>query len=148
MDAEPTSTLLAEPDPADADSLISTNDPDENAMQNEQTWPSEEEMQGDVRMTEDGDDNIPDAKSGTTPKSITKKRTVPKGTSAYQAAWIVDEDEEDGEGDEDDEASDIAMDGNAEEDASGDEKEVIDEEEEEHGDKNGQTNKCAKSFLT
>lgn len=43
-------------------------------------------------------DKIPDASSGTTPKSISKKR-IPKGMSAYQASWIVDEDEDDADGD-------------------------------------------------
>lgn len=138
MDTEPISTLLAEPDPADADSLISTNNPDENIMQNEQTWPTEEEMQGDVRMVEDDNEDtqgkIPDARSGTTPKAIVKKRKVPKGTSAYQAAWIVDEDEE-GEGDDDEDSdadvgSNNAMDRDAEDGFSDEDKEVVDEEEE------------------
>jgi pre-rRNA-processing protein TSR1 len=92
MDVEP--TLLAEPDAEDADSLVSSNEPDDLA--NEQTWPTEEEMAGPSHATIEG--SIPDAKKGTTPKAV---RRVPKGTSEYQAAWIVDEsDDEDGEGDE------------------------------------------------
>ncbi|KAF9484427.1 ribosome biogenesis protein tsr1 [Pholiota conissans] len=87
MEIEP--CLLAEPDAETADSLVSSNAPDD--LGNEQTWPTEEEM-------EDGTDNIqpgiPDAVSGTTPKSV---RRIPKGMSEYQAAWIFDEDEEDGD---------------------------------------------------
>lgn len=89
------SSLLAEPTPDDADSLVSSNDPDD--MANEQTWPTEEEMNGHSNGSAFGGD-IPDAKIGTTPKAV---RRVPKGTSEYQAAWIVDESEdedEDGDG--------------------------------------------------
>ena len=93
MDVE--SALLTEPSADDADSLVSSNEPDDLA--NEQTWPTEEEMQGDTSSLAAG--AIPDAKKGTTPKAV---RRVPKGTSEYQAAWIVDEsdeeDNEDGEG--------------------------------------------------
>ncbi|KAJ7091936.1 ribosome biogenesis protein tsr1 [Mycena belliarum] len=84
----------------DADSLVSSNDPDD--MANEQTWPTEEEMQGDGAAA--AEPELPDAKQGTTPKVV---RRIPKGMSEYQAAWIIDEDEDDGEdedkvGDEDD----------------------------------------------
>ncbi|KAJ7873935.1 ribosome biogenesis protein tsr1 [Mycena olivaceomarginata] len=74
----------------DADSLVSSNDPDD--MANEQTWPTEEEMQGaDAAPAEPA---LPDAKQGTTPKVV---RRIPKGMSQYQAAWIIDEEEDDGE---------------------------------------------------
>jgi pre-rRNA-processing protein TSR1 len=92
MDIEP--VLLVEPDPSSADSLVSSNDPDDLA--NEQTWPTEEEMNG---MADDVQQQIPDAVNGTTPKAV---RRIPKGMSEYQAAWIVDEDEDD-EGEDDDE---------------------------------------------
>jgi pre-rRNA-processing protein TSR1 len=92
MDIEP--VLLVEPDPSSADSLVSSNDPDDLA--NEQTWPTEEEMNG---MADDVQQEIPDAVNGTTPKAV---RRIPKGMSEYQAAWIVDEDEDD-EGEDDDE---------------------------------------------
>lgn len=50
-------------------------------LANEQTWPTEEEMRG-----------APDSES----QSATRKvKRVPKGTSAYQAAWIFDDDEDD-----------------------------------------------------
>ncbi|KAK7473209.1 ribosome biogenesis protein tsr1 [Stygiomarasmius scandens] len=89
MEIEP--TILAEPDSENADSLVSSNDPDD--MANEQTWPTEEEMQG-VGDEQDMEDSLPDAKNGTTPKTV---RKIPKGMSEYQAAWIVDDDEEDGD---------------------------------------------------
>ena len=99
MEVEP--TLLAEPDAEDADSLVSSNEPDDLA--NEQTWPTEEEMAGGSHAMDGGP--IPDAKKGTTPKAV---KRVPKGTSSYQAAWIVDESDEDEE-DEGAEGSDAGM---------------------------------------
>ncbi|KAJ7661687.1 ribosome biogenesis protein tsr1 [Mycena rosella] len=96
----------------DADSLVSSNDPDD--MANEQTWPTEEEMQGPgAASTEPA---IPDAKQGTTPKVV---RRIPKGMSEYQAAWIIDEDEDDGE----DEDKDKAGSGDEEMDDAADEEE-------------------------
>lgn len=83
----------------DADSLTSRLEPD--TSQNEQTWPSEEEMRGDNRIVDDDDSSLPPAAAGTTPRTVRKVR-VPKGTSTYQAAWIVDDN--DGEKDEDNEA--------------------------------------------
>jgi pre-rRNA-processing protein TSR1 len=88
MDIEP--AVLAEPDVENADSLVSSNDPDD--MANEQTWPTEEEMGGG---THPEDSSIPDASNGTTPRAV---KRVPKGMSSYQATWIVDE-EDDDEGD-------------------------------------------------
>ncbi|KAI0829822.1 ribosome biogenesis protein tsr1 [Trametes gibbosa] len=90
MDVEP--QILAESNEEDADSLVSSNDPDD--MANEQTWPTEEEMKG----TANGHDpnEIPEANIGTTPKRV---RKIPKGMSEYQAAWIIDESDEDGEDD-------------------------------------------------
>jgi pre-rRNA-processing protein TSR1 len=87
---------IAEPDPSSADSLISSNDPDDLA--NEQTWPTEDEM-NDVAGPEK--DEIPEAVNGTTPKAV---RRIPKGMSEYQAAWIIDDEDgdEDGKEGEDD----------------------------------------------
>ncbi|KAF8498834.1 ribosome biogenesis protein tsr1 [Hysterangium stoloniferum] len=102
---------------SDADSLISLNDPD--TMANEQTWPTDEEMRDDVRPAPKGDETeLPDAHLGTTPKTV---KRVPKGTSQYQAAWIVedenDEDDEDygladdvEDGGQDEEMQDLDMD--------------------------------------
>ena len=74
-------------------------------------------------------DNLPDAKPGTTPKRIVKR--VPKGTSAYQAAWIVDSEEEYSEED-DDEDETMACDDDQEEESSTKQIEEEDEEEEEY----------------
>src|SRR6266446_6765393 len=82
-------TVLSEPDPEEADSLVSSNDPDD--MENEQTWPTEEEMQNNLPQKLAEDTQLPDANPGTTPRTI---RRVPKGTSEYQAAWIIDGDDE------------------------------------------------------
>ena len=90
MEIEP--TLLAEPDASSADSLVSSNDPDD--MANEQTWPTEEEMKGDPSLASEENHHLPDADKLTTPKHV---KRVPKGMSEYQAAWIVDESDEDGD---------------------------------------------------
>lgn len=91
MDIEP--VLMAEPDADEADSLVSSNDPDD--MANEQTWPTEDEMSGTL---DDSQEHIPDAPKGTTPRIV---KRIPKGMSEYQAAWIIDEtDDEGGEGSE------------------------------------------------
>lgn len=90
MDVEVVPVLLAERVPSSADSLVSTNVADD--MANEQTWPTEEEMAGTLRGT--GDDGVPDAKKGTTPRRI---KRIPKGMSEYQSSWIVDESEDEDE---------------------------------------------------
>src|ERR1700744_1175319 len=90
--------VLSERVESSADSLVSTNVPAE--MNNEQTWPTEEEMQG-ADIVDTGR-QLPEATAGTTPKSI---KRVPRGTSAYQAAWIVDE-----EGSDDDDKADKSED--------------------------------------
>ncbi|KAI9205299.1 uncharacterized protein BJ171DRAFT_441509 [Polychytrium aggregatum] len=93
MDAE--STVLDSPDPINQESLVSENDVD--PMEGEQTWPTEEELaEADERV-----------KLLTSEQGQRKKKLVPKGTSAYQAAWIVDKnDEEDDEDDDDQDGSD------------------------------------------
>ncbi len=91
MEVEP--NLLSEPDANEADSLVSRNDPDDLA--NEQTWPTEEEMNDTHDVLQQ---TIPDAPKGTTPKVV---KRIPKGMSEYQASWIVDEtDDEEDRGDE------------------------------------------------
>jgi hypothetical protein len=104
MDLEPSS--LANPT-SDADSLISTNDPD--TMANEQTWPTDDEMRGADTggLSTATETSLPDANMGTTPKSL---RKVPKGTSQYQAAWIVEEEDEGEDEDEDEDGSDANSD--------------------------------------
>ena len=92
MEIEP--RLLSERVSSTADSMISTNVPDD--MLNEQTWPTEEEMAAAAMRGEGMNDvEVPDAKKGTTPKRI---KRIPKSMSEYQASWIVDEtDDEDGD---------------------------------------------------
>jgi pre-rRNA-processing protein TSR1 len=98
--------VLTVPDPSSADSLVSSNDPDELA--NEQTWPTEEEMQG-VRDPQPRAD-LPDAKTGITPKSV---KRIPKGMSEYQAAWIIDSDDGGDEDEDDEEGGDGDGDGSS-----------------------------------
>jgi pre-rRNA-processing protein TSR1 len=103
MEVEP--TVLAEPDPSDADSLVSSNDPDD--IGNEQTWPTEEEMQGPNAVPQPADGVLPDATVGTTPKTV---KRIPKGMSEYQAAWIIDEEDDDNdEGEIVDDGSEAGM---------------------------------------
>ncbi|QRW00782.1 40S ribosome biogenesis protein Tsr1 and BMS1 C-terminal [Ceratobasidium sp. AG-Ba] len=95
MDVAPTAyATLAERQPSDADSLTFTNHPDD--MANEQTWPTSEELaDGEAREA---------AALNSTPATGPKKskiKRVPKGTSAYQAAWIVDDADDEGESDQD-----------------------------------------------
>ncbi|KAK8846734.1 hypothetical protein IAR55_005821 [Kwoniella newhampshirensis] len=102
-----------------ADDLTATNTPD--LLANEQTWPTEEEM---------GEGAGPTAGSSKGEKKRTKR--VPKGTSAYQAAWIFDDEDEDE--DEDDDEDDMDMSGDDEDTggvAEGYGRDVEDEDEEE-----------------
>ncbi|BEJ13858.1 hypothetical protein CspHIS471_0310320 [Cutaneotrichosporon sp. HIS471] len=80
-DGYPSAVCLSSPGD-EADDLTANNVPD--LLANEQTWPTEEEMMG-AQGTETDD----------LPKRV---KRVPKGTSAYQVAWIVDDDDEDDEG--------------------------------------------------
>eukprot|EP01107_Rhizomastix_libera_P017544 TRINITY_DN847_c3_g1_i1.p1 TRINITY_DN847_c3_g1~~TRINITY_DN847_c3_g1_i1.p1 ORF type:complete len:797 (-),score=279.95 TRINITY_DN847_c3_g1_i1:47-2437(-) len=68
--------VLAKSDPEKQEPLISENIPD--PLEGEQTWPTQEEI--------DEAESIVEEKK--------KKKLVPKGTSAYQASWIIDEEEE------------------------------------------------------
>lgn len=65
------------PDPQNQEALVVENMPD--PLAGEQTWPTEAEM-----AQADEDQKI---------KKI-KKRSLPRGTSEYQAAWIVDDSDE------------------------------------------------------
>ena len=91
-----------------ADDLVSENEPDD--MANEQTWPTEEEMQAAERFAQqraDGEMPPPPAMPGTTPKTIIKGSGNAKDNAKYRAAWIIESDEED----EDDDDDDIAEEG-------------------------------------
>lgn len=78
-----------DPDPMKQEALLVENVPD--PLAGEQTWPTEEEMAEAERAHE---------------QKKLKKRSLPRGTSEYQAAWIVDDSdvedsESDGDGDDD-----------------------------------------------
>ncbi|KAJ9111440.1 hypothetical protein QFC19_001209 [Naganishia cerealis] len=77
----------------EADTLVAFNESDDLLMGNEQTgFTAEELARGDEYMDDLDNDGLQK-----------KVKRVPKGTSAYQAAWIVDDEEDD---DEDDDLSD------------------------------------------
>ncbi|CDZ97146.1 Uncharacterized conserved protein [Phaffia rhodozyma] len=105
-------SVLSKPDPETADDLTELNDPD--FMANEQTWPTEDDMPAPV-SGENGERGLmlPPALPGTTPKTV---KRVPKGTSAYQAAWIEEGDEQEGDDsdDDDDDDDDMEIDGGSE----------------------------------
>ncbi|GMS84072.1 hypothetical protein PENTCL1PPCAC_6247, partial [Pristionchus entomophagus] len=116
--------VLAVADPAKQESLQSEVVPD--PMDAEQTWPDEYDAVDAEKLTDGGE-----------------KRRVPKGTSSYQAAWIVeDEEEEEGEG-EGEESGEDMEDDEDEDDESGDEEadleglEADEEEEQEMDDVKG-----------
>nr|XP_053649916.1 pre-rRNA-processing protein TSR1 homolog isoform X3 [Cherax quadricarinatus] len=81
--------MLAESDPALQETLTSTNEVD--PMEGEQTWPTEEELA--------------EAEQSISSKPRTKR--VPKGTSDYQAAWILESEEEEEEDDDDESRSNM-----------------------------------------
>lgn len=73
------------PDPLNQEPLLVENVPD--PLAGEQTWPTEAEMA-------EADRNQKQKKQ--------RKRTLPRGTSEYQAAWIIDDtDEEDSDANDD-----------------------------------------------
>jgi len=85
--------VIAKCDPSKQESLITEAEVD--PMEGEQTWPTEEELR-------EADEAAALLAKDDEEKPVKK---IPKGMSEYQAAWIVDEDE-DNEDDEDDEDSD------------------------------------------
>jgi pre-rRNA-processing protein TSR1 len=99
MDLEP--MVLHVPDAQAMESLESQNEPD--PMEGEQTWPTEEEIQESENKL----------------RNMSKKRVrkVPKGTSSYQAAWIIDSDHE-GDVEDDETVFDAEMDSSMKDDAS------------------------------
>lgn len=82
-DVEVTGSLF--PDPQNQEALVVENIPD--PLAGEQTWPTEAEI---TKADEDRNQ-----------KKI-RKRKLPQGTSEYQAAWIVDDSDEDSDLDNDD----------------------------------------------
>jgi pre-rRNA-processing protein TSR1 len=129
-------SILQTPNPELQDSLIAENEPD--PMDNEQTWPTEEELADAERrvagMEDPGYEMDEDGMPSKAGESGKKKLKVPKGMSAYQAAWIADDEDEedDDEEDDDDEDGDAKMSDNDDEDMDGDNEEDrhVDEEEE------------------
>ncbi|NWI13992.1 TSR1 protein, partial [Crypturellus soui] len=102
--------VLMKADASKQESLQSEVVPD--PMEGEQTWPTDEELR----------------EAEASLKANRKVVKVPKGTSKYQAAWIVDE-EEDAEEDDDEEEEDDDMDDLMEEAASQEEEGSEKEEE-------------------
>jgi pre-rRNA-processing protein TSR1 len=82
------------PDPLKQEPLLVENIPD--PLAGEQTWPTEAEMA-------EADKNHIEKK--------VRKRVLPRGTSDYQAAWIVDESDDDDDDDDDDHDGDDDDDG-------------------------------------
>ncbi|KAF7471477.1 Hypothetical predicted protein [Marmota monax] len=109
-DMEEDLKVLMKADPDRQESLQTEVIPD--PMEGEQTWPTEEELSEAKDYLKEG-------------SKVVKK--VPKGTSSYQAEWILDEGgESGGERDEDDDTEQDFM-----EEESQDEKSEEEEEEEE-----------------
>ncbi|NXY35813.1 TSR1 protein, partial [Pomatorhinus ruficollis] len=102
--------VLMKADPSKQESLQSEVVPD--PMEGEQTWPTEEELQ-------EAEDSL---------KANRKVVKVPKGTSKYQAAWIVDDGEEGSEKGDDDDYEDDDMDDDLMEEAVSQEGESSEEE--------------------
>jgi pre-rRNA-processing protein TSR1 len=73
------------PDPLNQEPLLVENIPD--PLAGEQTWPTEAEME--------------EAYENNKQKKVVKRK-LPRGTSEYQAAWIVDDIDDDGDDSEDD----------------------------------------------
>ncbi|CAD6972595.1 unnamed protein product, partial [Tilletia controversa] len=103
--------ILEERDSEFADELLSQNEADE--MDQEQTWPTEAEIASAPAAAGTAgalgaQDHIPPAAAGTTPLSISRGGADGKPLEGparmgkkYQAAWIVESDEEDDGSDED-----------------------------------------------
>ncbi|KAJ3070278.1 hypothetical protein HDU98_006694, partial [Podochytrium sp. JEL0797] len=131
--------VLMIPDPELQDNLVSFNTPD--PLDAEQTWPTEEELaEADARVAalerrrakygDDFDENMDMEDDDEDDEPQKKTKRVPKGTSAYQAAWIVDDDEEEEESEEG-ESGDEDM---KEDDGEGEEEVDKDIEDEEYED--------------
>ncbi|KAK6928817.1 AARP2CN [Dillenia turbinata] len=82
------------PDPLQQEPLLVENIPD--PLAGEQTWPTEAELA-------DADRNLKEKKI--------RKRTLPRGTSEYQAAWILDETDEEDSDNNDEEDESMILDG-------------------------------------
>ncbi|KFP26410.1 Pre-rRNA-processing protein TSR1, partial [Colius striatus] len=110
-DMEEDVKVLMKPDPTKQESLQSEVVPD--PMEGEQTWPTEEELQ----------------EAEASLKANRRVVKVPKGTSKYQAAWIVDDEEGGSEKDDDDIDDDMMEEAASQEGESSEEEEQTAEEE-------------------
>ncbi|XP_078536258.1 pre-rRNA-processing protein TSR1 homolog [Lissotriton helveticus] len=112
--------VLMKADPKEQEPLLTEVVPD--PMEGEQTWPTEDELK-------EAEDSLKET------KKVVRK--VPKGTSDYQAAWILDDDEKSGSeedtSDEDDDMEDAqegsVMDEPLSEEDQGSEDEELEESE-------------------
>ncbi|KAJ3327278.1 hypothetical protein HDU93_002062, partial [Gonapodya sp. JEL0774] len=95
--SDASTSILALPNPDQRDDLVSSNPVDPLAQ--EQTWPTDEELAGDDEMTR----SVAGSRMDGTEGGNGKKRKLPKGTSAYQAAWIPEDLQEDDDDDVEDE---------------------------------------------
>jgi pre-rRNA-processing protein TSR1 len=82
---------MVTPDPSLLEAVIVENTPD--SLAGEQTWPTEEEL----------------SRAGQERRKRMKKRQLPKGTSDYQASWIVDDSDKENEDDDDDNSDEGSM---------------------------------------
>ncbi|KAJ1820962.1 ribosome biogenesis protein tsr1, partial [Coemansia sp. RSA 2599] len=124
-DDEP--AVLDRPDPANQDSLVAANEPDQ--MANEQTWPEDEEMAGwEAQMAQMEEEEKRVAASD---ERVVR---VPRGTSSYQAAWIPDEDSEEDGSDvsSDDDDDDDSMMGSDDAEIGGSESEEEEDDDQEY----------------
>jgi len=110
--ADEETKVLAKRDPARAEALQSENEPD--MFEGEQYLSPEDEEMANAAAEANGSDET---------KVRKKVFKVPKGTSAYQAAWIIDMEEEEGGEEGDSSEEDEDMEDPAEEEVSDDEDE-------------------------
>ncbi|KAJ1728929.1 ribosome biogenesis protein tsr1 [Coemansia biformis] len=106
--------LLEEPVPEQQDSLVEANEP--NVLNNEQTWPEDEEMAGWKEQMQKMEEEEAEHASGGDGRVL----RVPKGTSTYQAAWIADGEDDEGSGSDMSEDDDDMMDASDDEGADSD----------------------------
>ncbi|XP_018412653.1 PREDICTED: pre-rRNA-processing protein TSR1 homolog isoform X1 [Nanorana parkeri] len=127
MEDEPNNTgmeedvkVLMKADPTAQESLQSEVVPD--PMEGEQTWPTEEELK-----------EAEESLKG----NVKVQKKVPKGTSNYQAAWFLDDEEIDGEGESEDDDDDDDDDMEDEQEDAMDE--AVSEEEEDSAEEESET---------
>ncbi|KAJ1957995.1 ribosome biogenesis protein tsr1 [Dispira parvispora] len=99
MDAEAGIEVLHKSDPEQQDSLVAENEPD--LLMNEQTWPTDEELQeAEERVSRLQRGEVGEGEMDLSMEPSLKTRRVPKGTSSYQAEWILESESDSEEDDE------------------------------------------------